>query len=215
MRAVAVGMLAALVASFPARAQQDPQRKAEAQAQTQTQKARPARPAVLADVTRFDRCFVLAGERYGVSPLLLKAVARQESGLNPAAVNRNANGSTDIGLMQINSSWLPTLERHGVKENDLRVPCANILVGAWILGSNFRAMGRTVDALGAYNARDPVKRQAYARQVLRHYVALNEGPGAGLRAGLLGAGRGAESAQAAQATQAAEATAAGSVRQVR
>lgn len=121
---------------------------------------------------RFDRCFQLAGDRYGVSPLLLKAVARQESGLNPAAVHRNANGSTDIGLMQINSSWLPVLARHGVKDDDLRVPCANILVGAWILGSNFRSMGRTVDALGAYNARDPAKRLAYAHQVLRRYAAL-------------------------------------------
>ncbi|WP_067271074.1 lytic transglycosylase domain-containing protein [Mitsuaria sp. 7] len=174
MRAITAGLLAALAASLPAQAQQDPQAKARTQTPTQTQKARPTRPAVPTDVTRFDRCFVLAGERYGVSPLLLKAIARQESGLNPAAVNRNTNGSTDIGLMQINSSWLPTLARHGVKEGDLNVPCANILVGAWILGSNFRSMGRTVDALGAYNARDPVKRQAYARQVLRHYVALNE-----------------------------------------
>ncbi|WP_431286874.1 lytic transglycosylase domain-containing protein [Roseateles chitinivorans] len=130
------------------------------------------RPSPRADASRFDRCFLLAGERYGVSPLLLKAVARQESGLNPSALNRNANGSTDIGLMQINSSWLPVLARHGVQEADLRVPCANILVGAWILGSNFRAMGTTADALGAYNARDPAKRLAYARQVLRHYASL-------------------------------------------
>ncbi|OWQ45592.1 hypothetical protein CDL60_19345 [Roseateles noduli] len=142
-----------------------------AHAQQATAGAKDGR-AARADASRFDRCFLLAGERYGVSPLLLKAVARQESGLNPSAFNRNANGSTDIGLMQINSSWLPVLARHGVQEADLQVPCANILVGAWILGSNFRSMGTTADALGAYNARDPAKRLAYARQVLRHYAAL-------------------------------------------
>jgi len=132
-----------------------------------------ARPQA-SDPSRFDHCFLAAGHRYGVPPLLLKAIARQESGLNPAALNRNANGSTDIGLMQINSSWLPALARHGVREADLRVPCANILVGAWILGSNFRSMGRNAQALGAYNARDPAKRLVYARQVLRHYAALRE-----------------------------------------
>lgn len=131
---------------------------------------------------RLQACFAFAGHRYGVSPLLLQAIAQQESGMNPHAVNRNANGTTDLGLMQINSSWLPTLARHGVTEADLRVPCANILVGAWILGSNFREMGRTVEALGAYNARDPVKRLAYARQVLGRYVALREGRGSGTSA---------------------------------
>lgn len=124
---------------------------------------------------RLEACFAFAGHRYGVAPLLLQAIAQQESGMNPHAVNRNANGTTDLGLMQINSSWLPTLARHGVTEADLRVPCANILVGAWILGSNFREMGRTVEALGAYNAKDPAKRLAYARQVLGRYVALREG----------------------------------------
>lgn len=176
-RALAAGMLALATASpTSAQAQTAPPAGQAVRADRPTRLARP-------DSTRFDRCFLLAGERYGVSPLLLKAVARQESGLNPAASHRNANGSTDIGLMQINSSWLPTLARHGVTEDDLRVPCANILVGAWILGSNFRSMGRTVDALGAYNARDPVKRQAYARQVLRHYVALNAGPTSGSTSG--------------------------------
>ena len=147
----------------------------------------PAARAEPADMSRFDRCFLLAGERYGVPPLLLKAVARQESGLNPSAFNRNANGSTDIGLMQINSSWLPVLARHGVREADLRVPCANIHVGAWILGGNLRSMGTTAQALGAYNARDPAKRLAYARQVLRHYTALQStsqgSPTAGRNAG--------------------------------
>ncbi|MDH0867278.1 lytic transglycosylase domain-containing protein [Mitsuaria sp. GD03876] len=136
--------------------------------------ARTRAPLSAPAPARFDRCFLAAGQRYGVSPLLLKAIARQESGLDPAARHRNADGSTDTGLMQINSAWLPTLARHGVRESDLQDPCANILVGAWILGSNFRTMGPTVQALGAYNARDPAKRQAYARQVLRHYAALRD-----------------------------------------
>jgi soluble lytic murein transglycosylase-like protein len=158
---VALAALTALSALAAGLAQAAPLAPAQARPQART-----------GDASRFDRCFLAAGRRYGVPPLLLKAIARQESGLNPAALNRNTNGSTDIGLMQINSSWLPALARHGVREADLQVPCANILVGAWILGSNFRSMGRNVQALGAYNARDPARRLAYARQVLRHYAAL-------------------------------------------
>jgi soluble lytic murein transglycosylase-like protein len=54
-------------------------------------------------------CWEQAGERYGLSPELLYAIARTESGLDPQAVGRNRNGSRDIGLMQINSVWLPRL----------------------------------------------------------------------------------------------------------
>ncbi|SEL08614.1 Transglycosylase SLT domain-containing protein [Roseateles sp. YR242] len=94
--------------------------------------------------------------------------------MNPRAVNRNTNGSTDVGLMQINSSWFPLLARYGVRAEDLWEPCTNIMVGAWILGDNLKRMGPTVAALGAYNARDPVKRERYARQVLQHLARLDQ-----------------------------------------
>jgi hypothetical protein len=64
-------------------------------------------------------CWDDAAQRYQVSSALLYAIARTESGLNPQAVGRNGNGSRDIGLMQINSAWLPTLASHGIGERDL------------------------------------------------------------------------------------------------
>lgn len=113
-------------------------------------------------------CFGLAAQRYGVPKTLLIAIAKQESGMRAGAVNRaNRNGSRDIGLMQINSGWLPALARHGIAEEDLFDPCINTLVGAWILRGNFQRLGYTVNALGAYNARDPIKRLTYANAVLR------------------------------------------------
>jgi soluble lytic murein transglycosylase-like protein len=111
----------------------------------------------------------IAAKYHGLNPYLLHAIAVQESGLNPLARSRpNANGSVDIGLMQINSSWLPTLRsRFGIHRSHLDHPCINLDVGAWILYENFRAMGYTWRAIGAYNAVSDDKRLTYARHIYR------------------------------------------------
>ena len=116
-------------------------------------------------------CWDDAARRYQVSSALLYAIARTESGLNPLAVGRNGNGSRDIGLMQINSAWLPTLASHGIGERELFEPCTNIQVGAWILAGNVSRLGYTWEAVGAYNATRPALRRAYADKVRRHLPA--------------------------------------------
>jgi soluble lytic murein transglycosylase-like protein len=111
-------------------------------------------------------CWEDAAARYGVNPYLLYAIAKTESNLNPAAMNRNnKNGSYDIGLMQINSSWLPTLRKHGIDEAQLMNACTSIHVGAWVLAENIRRLGNSWVAVGAYNARNPELRMKYAKKV--------------------------------------------------
>jgi soluble lytic murein transglycosylase-like protein len=60
--------------------------------------------AVLLPVTVLGFCFEDAGNKYGINPILLESIARVESNLNPKAINKNTNGTSDIGLMQINSA---------------------------------------------------------------------------------------------------------------
>jgi hypothetical protein len=110
-------------------------------------------------------CFEQAGQRYGIAPSLLKAISAVESGFNPGARNRNRDGSEDLGHMQINSRWLATLSSHGIGREKLFDPCTNTHVGAWILAQNIRRLGYGWEAVGAYNARSPHKRAAYARKV--------------------------------------------------
>ena len=118
-------------------------------------------------------CWHEAAARYQVNGTLLQAIARTESAMNPRAVGRNRNGSRDIGLMQVNSAWLPTLATHGITEQDLFEPCTNIHIGAWILAGNVARLGYTWDAVGAYNAVSPALRHAYVQKVRRHLPDLS------------------------------------------
>lgn len=113
-----------------------------------------------------ERCFNLASQTYGIPVDLLKAIAQTESKQNAYAINMNNNKSYDIGIMQINSSWLPKLSRIGISQVDLFDGCKNIQVGAWILASNIKQYGFNRKAIGAYNAVSPQKQEIYARKVL-------------------------------------------------
>lgn len=110
-------------------------------------------------------CFDEAAERYGLPSSLLKAISRVESSGHPEAINRNPDGSYDIGHMQINSRWLPVLQQYGISARSLFDPCTNTFVGAWILAQNVRRLGYDWMAIGAYNAGGLSKRRAYARKV--------------------------------------------------
>ena len=97
-------------------------------------------------------CWQSAAERYAIHETILRAIAQTESAMDPHALNRNDNGSVDIGLMQINSRWFPILAENGIQPGDLWNPCTNIHVGAWVLAGEVRRFGYTWQAIGAYNA---------------------------------------------------------------
>ncbi len=108
-------------------------------------------------------------QKHAVNPHLLYAIATTESKLRPNVISpKNKNGTYDIGLMQINSSWLPTLGRYGINEASLLDSCINLDVGAWILAGNMKRHGNTWKAVGSYNAKDESKQMIYAKQVLRN-----------------------------------------------
>lgn len=75
-----------------------------------------------------------------------------ESGHNPKARAIANDGTYSVGLMQINSSWFPTLQKYGIEESQLWEPCINIQVGAWILRQEVDRYGYSWEAIGAYYA---------------------------------------------------------------
>ncbi|WP_233849462.1 lytic transglycosylase domain-containing protein [Paraburkholderia sp. HD33-4] len=125
--------------------------------------------ALLCTATRAD-CLDDAAAFHHVNVRLVRAIARVESGLRPAVTHVNADGSTDIGLMQINTAWLMTLSRYGVTRAALYDGCTSAYVGAWILARNIARLGLTWNAIGAYNATTPALRLTYARKVYRQLM---------------------------------------------
>lgn len=119
-------------------------------------------------------CWDAAGRVYQLDPWLLFSIAKVESGFRSHAINRdNKNKTIDIGLMQINSTWLPTIKRFGIEPSALFEPCVSIHVGAWILAQNIKHFGYNIDGIGAYNSPRNVKiRRSYAQKVAAAYRDL-------------------------------------------
>lgn len=134
-------------------------------------------------------CWAAAGISYNLPVDLLYAVGQVESNHRVDAIGINKGGkSRDLGVMQINSTWLPTLKQFGITEHILLTqPCTNIQVGAWILSNEVARFGYSWQAIGAYNAgpitpkTSPAARErklaiyrGYANKVLARWKKLAE-----------------------------------------
>ncbi|WP_250205090.1 lytic transglycosylase domain-containing protein, partial [Escherichia coli] len=65
-------------------------------------------------------CFEITGKAYNIDPLILKAIAWNESKCKSGIKSKtNKNRTYDIGIMQINSSHLDLLSKFNISEDDL------------------------------------------------------------------------------------------------
>ncbi|MBR7963641.1 lytic transglycosylase domain-containing protein [Burkholderia vietnamiensis] len=124
----------------------------------------------------FADCFDAAATYQGVNADVLRAIAWVESRGNPDAEHRNANGSIDIGELQINSIHLRELANFGIDANALRDACVNIYVAAWHLKKQMLRYGNTWSAVGAYHSGTPKLRDAYVRRIQQTLVNWRVGP---------------------------------------
>ena len=117
-------------------------------------------------------CWEISAAKYGIDPYLLAAIARVESSFNPKALNRNKNGTEDIGIMQINTLVLKEVSRFGITREQLFDPCINIDVAAWKLASHFRDYGVSWYAVGAYHSKTPTFNKVYQLKVYLAFLNL-------------------------------------------
>ena len=127
-----------------------------------------------------ESAFTNASAATGVPVAVLKAIARQESGLNPNAVGKNG----EIGLIQVKPSTAqnPGFGLAGVDPATLRDPSANAMFGAQYLAARAKAAGVTdfsdrqqlAKALMAYNGGGDPNYVANVTRYLPGGIPLNQ-----------------------------------------
>ena len=144
-------------------------------------------------MARWHALFVKYGALYGVDARLLEAICYAESGGDPnARGSANANGTRDLGLMQLNPKGaLDAWYSNGKPNRDPMNPEHAVEVAAWYLGRSvpvvLKRLGLpvTFDTLvisynagpgGARPGRTPSSTLAYLAKVHKRYAASSFAP---------------------------------------
>lgn len=122
-------------------------------------------------------CVTAAANYHGVNSWVLRAIIKVESNFRSNAVNRNKNGTLDVGVAQINSSHFSTLKSKGVNPGDLLDPCKSCYVAAWHLKQQMQKYGNTWFAVGAYHSASACYNQRYVTLVRNTLIGWGALPG--------------------------------------
>ncbi len=120
----------------------------------------------------FLTCMLAAAQLGGFPPRVLPSIQAVEGG-RPGLVHMNTDNSADLGLMQVNTLWVPVVAKalHAspaavflqLRDNG----CFSIRIAASILWEYRRARhGNLMLAIGDYHSHTPPLNEAYQAQVL-------------------------------------------------
>jgi hypothetical protein len=116
-------------------------------------------------------CMTAVAAFYHLPPQALPAIHVVENG-RAGSVRHNKNGTDDLGVMQINTLWLPELSRGtGLSISRLRGAlvyqnCFNVAVAGAILRIYLHEAGdNLVKAIGFYHSHTPTLAEAYQMRV--------------------------------------------------
>ena len=113
-------------------------------------------------------CINHSATTFQVPAALIVSVIKTEGGWNGAAI-KNKNGTYDLGVMQVNSSWISTLKKYGITQESLQFnPCTNVHAATWILA---KAMSTKEgwQGVGNYHSRTPSHNKRYREKVRSIY----------------------------------------------
>jgi hypothetical protein len=118
-------------------------------------------------------CMALVAHLYALPPRVLPSIQAVEGG-NAGMVRQDANGTADLGVMQVNTIWIPALEAYTtlpavvVRDRLISRPCFNIAAAGAIMRTYLdQAHGDLLRAVGYYHSHTTVLGGKYRREVLR------------------------------------------------
>ena len=119
----------------------------------------------------FLACMIAAAQIASFPPRVLPSIQAVEGGW-PGAVHANADGSADLGLMQVNTLWVPVVARAlGLGPAEVRARlvddgCFSIRIAGAILWDYRRARGGDLMlAIGDYHSHTVPLNRAYQAMV--------------------------------------------------
>lgn len=117
-------------------------------------------------------CMIAVSQFQGLPPRVLPTIQAVEGG-GIGMVNHNANGSEDLGVMQVNSVWIAPLSRGTglppaeVRRRLVEDGCFSVAVAGAILKLHLQAEGGDLmRAIGNYHSRTPELNAAYQARAL-------------------------------------------------
>ncbi len=120
----------------------------------------------------------LVASIYNLPPRVLPSIHHVEGG-QVSTVHVNADGSEDLGYMQINTRWLAALSHYSslpepaVRQNLLSRPCFNVAAAGYILRRYLDETGNNLMlAIGDYHSHTANLNAAYQDLVVRSAAAL-------------------------------------------
>jgi Transglycosylase SLT domain len=123
-------------------------------------------------------CMLAVSQFYHLPPRVLPSIQVVEAG-RPGTVSRNFNGTADLGVMQVNTRWLPYIARawqmtpRVVAGRLINDPCFNIAVAGAIMRIYLdESHGNVVQAVGYYHSHTPELAGWYQVRVIRASFVL-------------------------------------------
>lgn len=119
------------------------------------------------------QCINEAAIEFHVPAKLIISVLEIEQG-KIGKISKNSNGTYDIGPLQINSIWLPTLKNYGISQEDIQFDaCTNIKVGAWILSKAIANQNDLLKGIGDYHSHTYQFNKNYYNTVRVNFTKIN------------------------------------------
>jgi hypothetical protein len=130
---------------------------------------------------RYLKCMLIVAATTGLPPRVLPVIQSIEGG-SPGMVRPDSNGTDDLGVMQVNTIWLPALAlRAGLPQAEVRQrmiadPCFNIAAAALILRTYLAQEHGNLDAaIGDYHSHTPALNIGYLARAERQAELMFEG----------------------------------------
>ena len=126
---------------------------------------------------------LLTAHFYALPPRVLPSIQRVEGG-RVGLVHANKDGSADLGVMQVNTLWVPLIAQVTRQTPEITTrrlinePCFSIAAGGAILRSYLtQAHGNVMVAVGYYHSHTKGLGDAYRAQVMAAATTLFVSPG--------------------------------------